>query len=82
MVPLDIKRLILKIFPAPSVSIYVYNSPEILIKRRPRERIWELNRQMEIFNYMNPTYSLKTDNMDTCKESILYIEEWLQKNWY
>ena len=66
IVPFWFKKILLKVFPKPTVSIYLYNLAEVLHKRRPEESVEELNRQMEIFEKFN--YSLKIKTIDKEKD--------------
>ena len=52
-VPLGLKRSLLKLFPKPTITFYLYNSPRILHQRRPQESVEELSRQLKLFEELN-----------------------------
>ena len=77
------KRLLLKLFPKPTLSILLYNDSKILHKRRPEESVKELERQMHIFDQMN--YSLKIKTVNKEKDSnlaIKFVVERLLWDWW
>lgn len=63
-VPFGVKKLFLRLFPNPTVSILLYNSPEVLNQRRPEESIPELERQMAIFNRLKYSLKVPTENQE------------------
>ena len=85
-VPVSMKRFLLRIFPRPTMTFYLYNSPEVLHERRPEESITELQRQLKLFNelkkYLRPV-QISTDNE---KENNNYVQEMvltkLLQEWY
>lgn len=81
-VPFWFKRTLLSLFPRPTISIYLYNEPEVLNQRRPEESIPELKRQMEIFEKFKYSLKLKTEEKDiTQSRSSEFILSHLLKNW-
>lgn len=70
-VPFFFKRILLSLFPKPTLSIYLHNDAGILHQRRPEEPIIELDRQMEIFNQFNYSLILKTDHKNSVKKKII-----------
>src|SRR3989344_2860204 len=82
-VPFSIKKILCCIFPKPSISFYLYNYPEILHQRRPEESIMELKRQMEIFERINYSLKLRTDNSARSNQQIIStVYSHLLYNWY
>src|SRR3989338_4439199 len=81
-VPFWFKRVLLGLFPKPTISIYLYNEPEMLHQRRPEESIPELKRQMEIFELFKYSLKLKTEEKGiTQSRSSEFILSHLLKNW-
>ncbi len=82
-VPLFVKRGLYFLFPRPQFTIYLYNTPEVLHVRRPREPIEELRRQMNLFDRF--TYSLRVQTSVPQKDVEYVLTEvfsYLLKNWY
>jgi len=80
--PFWLKRIFLSLFPKPSISIFLYNSPEILHNRRPEESVNELERQMKIFRKFD--YSLELKSTDEKKDStttVEFVTTHLLRNW-
>lgn len=74
------KRFLLSLFPKPTISVLLYNSPEILHQRRPAESIIELERQMAIFRRFRYSLALKTNHKE--KDTIRVIEFVLGRLYY
>lgn len=78
-----LKKLLLSMFPKPSINILLYNDPEVLHARRPEEKVSELERQMKIF--VTQKYSLKIEttnqeeNINTVKT---FVFTKLLRNWF
>jgi len=70
-VPFQIKRFFLFFFPTPTISIYLYNTPEILHQRRPEEPELELKRQMEIFDQFTYSLRLKTSDLGEDQQKVI-----------
>ena len=74
--------MLMGLFPKPTINILLYNSADILHRRRPKETIEELERQLSIFNLL--TYDLKLKTIDGGKvhqeinEFVLnkFLREW------
>ncbi len=82
-VPFWFKRILLGLFPKPTISIYLYNDPEVLHQRRPEESIPELKRQMEIFEKFRYSLRLKTINKESNLKIVLTIvSNNLLMNWW
>ncbi len=81
-VPFWYKKILMGLFPRPTLNILLYNSSEVLHQRRPKETVEELERQLSIFNKL--TYDLKLKTTDGIKdqqkinELVLYkmLREW------
>lgn len=61
-VPLGWRKLLYSLFPKPTISVLLYNTPEVLHQRRPEEPVVELQRQMEIFDTLR--YDLRVETKD------------------
>lgn len=85
-VPVLIKKVLLRLFPRPTMTFYLHNSPEVLHERRPEETIEELQRQLELFDelkkYLQPIV-IQSDNQE---ENAARVQETvltkLLKEWY
>lgn len=53
-VPLWMRRFLLSLFPKPTFTFYLYNTVEVLNKRRPEESVKGLERQLKIFGNLGP----------------------------
>ena len=81
-VPFIMKKALLHLFPKPTISIYLYNTPETLHQRRPKEPIEELKRQMDIFEQFRYSLKLRTSDKKTEIEAKEFVMKWLLRNWY
>ncbi|MDP3734289.1 MAG: hypothetical protein Q8R37_03595 [Nanoarchaeota archaeon] len=82
-VPFWIKRALLSLFPKPTISILLYNSPDVLHQRRPEEPIAELERQLAIFNRFDYSLTLKTMDKEHDFETVAaVVVEKLLREWY
>jgi thymidylate kinase len=81
-VPFSMKKALLHLFPKPTISIYLYNTPETLHQRRPKEPIEELKRQMDIFEQFHYSLQLKTTDKKTEIEANEFVMKWQLRNWY
>lgn len=52
-VPFWFKRILLSLFPIPSLTFYLYNDAEVLYERRKQQSVEELERQMKMFEYLS-----------------------------
>lgn len=57
------KRALLALFPKPTITLFLYNTPEILHSRRPEEPIEELERQLDIYGRIHSDIKIKTNNI-------------------
>jgi len=82
-VPLKFKKLLLKLFPRPTISIYLHNDAETLHQRRPEEPINELQRQMEIFDKFDYSLRLQTTNKQKDIQKVTdFVFSKLLQDWY
>lgn len=76
------KMMLLAFFPKPTITIYMYNTPEILHNRRPEESVEELERQLSLFEKINSDIKIKSANIKN--DTKIAAEEVLKKlliNW-
>ncbi|MDP3698733.1 MAG: hypothetical protein Q8R47_04035 [Nanoarchaeota archaeon] len=82
-VPLWWKKELYSFFPKPTISILLYNTPEILHQRRPAETIQELQRQMGIFNKLRYDLRVETKSFEEDKQKVLdFVITQLLIDWY
>ena len=85
-VPFWIKRSLLWFFPKPTITFYLYNTPEILHQRRPEEAIAELQRQLALFVKLQKVLHPKaiiTKNKESTQQQIRKeVIRYLYQNWY
>src|SRR3989344_861252 len=82
-VPLWWKKLLYALFPKPTLSVLLYNNPEVLHQRRPEESIPELQRQMDIFNKLQYDLRLETKNQEEDTWKVLnFVTSRLLEDWY
>ncbi len=85
-VPLWFKKFLFRLFPSPTLTFYLYNTPEVLHERRPEESIEELQRQLRLFTALGegmPLITIKTENeKETQKEVLEKVLFFLYRNWY
>ncbi len=81
-VPLWWKRFLYALFPKPTLSILLYNTPEVLHQRRPEETVAELQRQMDIFNTLRYDLRVQTNNPEEDKWKVVeFVMAKLLVNW-
>ena len=82
-VPFWYKKFLYSLFPKPTISIFMYNTPQILYARRPEETLSDLAGQMNIFTKFKYTLSVKSTNLeqDTKRIKNFVFTKLLQK-WY
>ena len=85
-VPLGLKKWLLKLFPKPTMTFYVYNSADILHSRRTEEPVPELQRQMELFDVLRPylkPIEIVTSNPQQDIERVgTLVMAYLYREWY
>jgi len=85
-VPLFLKKLLLRLFPKPTLTFYLYNTVGVLHSRRLGETVEELERQMDLFRYLQQylnAYAIQTDDLGaTEQEVILKVMEFVYREWY
>ncbi len=85
-VPLLLRKFLLRLFPKPTITFYLYNSPEILHQRRPEESIPGLERQLRLFaqleSYLKPI-KIKTDDEEVTSQRVIQeVMAHLFHNWF
>jgi len=85
-VPFFLKLFLFRLFPRPTTTFYLHNTPEILHQRRPQESIPELERQLEIFSETRKhlkMISVKTKKSDIVTWKVLdEILCYCYREWY
>ncbi|MDO8510930.1 MAG: nucleotidyltransferase family protein [Nanoarchaeota archaeon] len=82
-VPLWWRKLLYSLFPRPTISVLLYNTPEVLHQRRPEETIAELQRQMDIFNKLNYDLRMGTKSQEEDKWKVIgFVTSRLLVDWY
>lgn len=65
------KKFMYSLFPKPTLTVLLHNTPEILHQRRPEETIAELERQMAIFNQLNYDLRVETKNQEEDQRKVI-----------
>lgn len=82
-VPWQVKKSLASLFPKPTLSIFLHNTPEVLQARRPEESIEELQRQLAIFNRQEYSLRLKTEEGKKDSEKVItFVLTELMKRWW
>ena len=85
-VPVWMKRSMMWFFPKPTLTFYLYNTPEVLHERREEESVAELERQLGLFAVLEKSVKpikIKTTDPVKNKEEVLNrVMELLYKEWY
>jgi len=82
-VPFRWKKWLYSFFPKPTISVLLYNTPEVLHQRRPEETVEELRRQMEIFNKLEYDLWVETSSFEEDKRKVLdFVMTKLLIDWY
>ena len=72
-VPLWVRRILLSLFPTPTLSFYLHNDAETLYERRKQQSVKELNRQMRLFEILATkfkSHKIRTSDFDTNAQQI------------
>ncbi|HLC96367.1 MAG TPA: hypothetical protein VJH97_03535 [Candidatus Nanoarchaeia archaeon] len=84
-VPYAMRRLLLFFFPKPNLTFYLYNTPDVLLKRRAHDSI-NLKYQLDNFRILNKILhakEIKTTDIKSTADTITQESlEWLACNWY
>lgn len=84
--PLFIKKFYLSLFPMPTLTFYLYNTPEVLQQRRPQEKKEEFEYQLSMFKELKehlPMISLQTSDVARDKEIVLStVMAYLYQEWW
>jgi thymidylate kinase len=73
-VPMWLKRILYSVFPRPTMTIYLYNTPEILAKRKGDHPIEDLQRQEKIFRKIGKLakpIKIKSDGIESTVDKVL-----------
>lgn len=82
-VPFWWKKALYSLFPKPTISILLYNTPEILHQRRPQETVQELQKQMEIFSKLKYDLRVETKSFEEDKQKVVdFVMKKLLVDWY
>ena len=85
-VPFVLKRMLLSLFPKPSLTFYLRNDADILYNRRKQQSLAELERQMRLFGYLSRKFKAIEIKTTSFEKDSLAIEEavftYLMKNRY
>ena len=80
------RRFLLKLFPKPTMTFYLYNDPEVLKQRRPEESMEGLKRQMYYFDKLKEdleVMALKSDDKEKNQELVIRrVKTYLLDHWY
>ena len=81
-----IRSFLFNLFPKPTITFYLYNNPELLRQRRPQESVEGLQRQLALFQELQPKLKaipIKTDDYNQTKEKVIVeVNRYLLRNWY
>lgn len=72
-VPMPVKKFLYFFLPKPTFSIYLWNKPLILIKRKPDHTIEDLERQEKLFGIINKKIKpirIKSESIEQTKEDV------------
>src|SRR3989338_3960836 len=82
-IPSWLKRAYISLFPQPSLTFYLYNTPEVLLQRRPQEKRAEFEYQLQMFEQLRsflPTHSICTaDREQTTTELLTTVMQYLYR---
>lgn len=85
-VPVWLKKILLTPFPKPTMTFYLYNTPEVLHQRREGEPVEELQRQLDLFELLVPQLQAEriktTDPEKNTTEVIQKVMSHVYFNWY
>jgi len=85
-VPLFFKKFLLRLFPKPTITFYLYNKPDILKQRRPEESIEGLKKQMFFFNELKPILKpieiISKDKLRDQEMATHKVMHYLLNHWY
>lgn len=70
-----VSKMLYKILPKPSATVYLYNDLDVLDKRRPEHPRHDLERQLEAFDSLSEYYdnNIKTEGREEVSEKLLSI---------
>ena len=84
--PLWFKNILLKLFPNPNITFYLYQTAEVLHERRPEEPVHELKRQLNLFEALGKNRKLlkikTSDKAKDIQKVLTQVMEVIFKEWY
>jgi thymidylate kinase len=85
-VPVWFKKIMIFFFPRPTLTFYLYNTPEVLYARREEESVEELERQLGLFlvleHMIKPIKIKTTDQKKNQEEVFALVMSFIYKEWY
>ncbi len=82
-VPVRFKKFLASLFPSPTISIYLYNTAEVLHQRRPEESLSWLEQQLRMYELSKYSLRLKTTNEENDTLRIIdVVESRLLADWW
>ncbi len=85
-VPFWLRYFLFRLFPKPTKTFYLYNSPEVLHERRPEESSESLQKQLMIFDQMKgylKTHKVLTNETEKVQEEVFTaVMNYLYKEWF
>ncbi len=80
-VPMPLKKFLYSFFPKPTMTVYLWNTPEILHKRKPDHPLEDLKRQEEIYSMILPLlHPLKVKSIELNKTQDTILKELSKMN--
>lgn len=81
-----LKKLLWGLFPKPTLTFYLWNTPDVLLQRRPQESEKGLERQLAYFEqFLAPLHPIRIKTTNTEKDHTAIIQEVMRygyKRWY
>jgi thymidylate kinase len=74
-VPLWFKRILLSLFPTPTLTFYLHNEAQVLYGRRKQQSVEELERQMKLFDYLSKKFKAVSIQTTSVEKDAAVIEE-------
>jgi thymidylate kinase len=85
-VPLPVRKFLLRLFPKPTLTFYLYQTAEELKRRRPEENVAGLQRQLSLFPYLQKhlraTAIMTTNHEKNFTEAAEQVMTYCVDYWY
>ncbi len=82
-VPFSFRRFLVSFFPKPTITIFLYNDVDELLKRRPLENKENIEHQLQIYHTFTYSLKLKTSSLEDVHRTVIeYVDTYLLKNWW